>query len=297
LLSTVTTAGGSLVYTDEDGDGFSETATVTVAGITATTEACKVKVYFTGKDGEMEWEIRPARKKTLVGGVFMATFDSWLFIDPDLQSVYPDENGFSAVDISTIANYVTSAEVYYERADTTLVSAQFAWEPSVTSTFCSCCNGTGCEACAETTQNGCATIRDARTGILTPTPATYDTSWTIDGFSGACRAPDQVRLWYFAGEQSKEFLSGRSCDPLSSQWAKIIAELATARLEKPPCGCAFVRQRFEYFQEDLTKSISGQSFFSGNDATDSPFGPTRGAVLAWKAVKHLVGRRMAGVAV
>ena len=299
LLGTVNVAGGSLAYTDEDSDGFYETATVTVAGITATTDVCKIKVYFTGQGGVREWEIRPPRSKTLVGGVFTGIFPSWLFIDPDLQSVYPTEAGFAAIDISTVANFVTSAEVYYEYNDTTATTAQFDWEPAgVTSGICSCCGGSGCEVCSLTSQNGCAHVRDARTGILVPAPATYD---AVNGWTGAvysvCRAPQQVHFWYYAGEQAQEFLEGRTCDPLSNFWAQTIAWLATARLGQPPCSCAGVRSRFNYLQEDLSKAESGLSYFAGQDVTANPFGSMRGEVLVWRRIKHMIPKRMVGVAI
>ncbi len=299
LLGTATVGALTLEYTDDDSDGFYETATVTVAGITATTEVCKVKVYFTGKGGAMEWEIRPERSKNLSGGTFTATFDSWLFIDPELQSVYPTEDGFSAVDISTTDNFVTSVEVYYEYTDTTATSAQFVWEPTYTTGFCTCCDGSGCEACTMTTQDGCAHVRDYQTGILVPTPSTYTagSGWTSTGYTAACRAPDQVRLWYRAGEQSEEFKAGRSCDPLSNQWALVIAWLATSYLIKPPCNCAGVRAKFEYLQEDLTRNAQGLSYFTGDDVLECPFGSTRGGMLAWKRVKHLMGRRLFGAVI
>ena len=55
-LGTATVAGGSLAYTDEDGDGFAETATVELA--TTLTDETQIKVYFTDTLGAQEWEIR-----------------------------------------------------------------------------------------------------------------------------------------------------------------------------------------------------------------------------------------------
>lgn len=298
LLGTPTTAGGGIVYTDNDADGFYETATVTLAGITATTDVCKVKLYVAGMGGAMEWEIRPERTKTLVAGALTARFDSWLFINPDLQAEYPTDEGFSAVDISTTANFVTSVDVYYEYTDTTDTSAQFLWEPITVGGFCNCCSGTGCSACTLTTQNGCSHIRDAKTGILVPTPSSYDAvnGWTASGYD-VCRAPDQVKFWYYAGDRSDEFLSGRSCDPLSDFWARLIATLATARLVRPPCGCPGVKARFEFLQEDLTLSEGSKSYFSGPDVLGSPFGTRRGEVMAWRRIKHAMPKRLAGVSV
>lgn len=287
-----------VVYSDDDGDGFTETATVTLAGITATTDVCKVKVYFTGMSGVQEWEIRPERSKTLAAGAFNAKFDSWLFIDPDLQSVYPTDAEFGAIDISTINAFVATVDVFYERTDSTQASAEFQWEPVTVGGFCYCCGGSGCSACSLTTQDGCAHIRDARAGILVPTPATYAaaTGWTATGYT-VCRAPDQVNLWYRAGDISNEFLGGRTCEPLSDYWASTIAMLATARLVKPPCSCQGVRARFDYLREDLSKAEGGVSYFAGQDVLSNPLGTSRGEILVWRRALKMIPRRMVGVSV
>jgi hypothetical protein len=59
LVGTATTVGLSLAYTDTDGDGFFETATITLP--TTLTDACSIKVYHASHDGDQEWEIRRHR--------------------------------------------------------------------------------------------------------------------------------------------------------------------------------------------------------------------------------------------
>src|SRR5512139_3085186 len=59
LIATATTAGGTMAFSDADGDGYSETVTVTAA--TTLTDACDLHVYFAGELGAPEWEIRPTR--------------------------------------------------------------------------------------------------------------------------------------------------------------------------------------------------------------------------------------------
>jgi hypothetical protein len=45
------------VFSDEDGDGYAETVTVTC--VTTVTDEEELHVFFTGKNGRDEWEVRP----------------------------------------------------------------------------------------------------------------------------------------------------------------------------------------------------------------------------------------------
>lgn len=291
LIETVTVAGGSLVYQDNDSDGLYETASITVNNVTVT-DLCEIKVYFTGMDGQQEWEIRPYRTATLSGGVLDMTFDSWLFIDPEELSKYPTDDGFQAVDLSTVTPLVTSVDVYRVYNDISEASAVFAWENGTPGCICTSCSGAGCPACSDTEQDGCIQVRDAEEGIIVPVPASYsDGSWSITTFD-VCRAPDKLNLYYLAGDQSNEYLRGISCDPLSDQWAWCIIWLAIARLERPPCSCNRLKNMFDYLREDLAHSVPGGSYYMGLDLQTNPFGTHRGELMAWKRVKHHVGRRM-----
>jgi hypothetical protein len=291
LVGTPTVGSGSIAYTDEDGDGFFERATVTVA--TTLTEACELKAYFTGEGGAQEWEIRPARSKVISGGTLTMVFDSWLFIDPDLQAYHPDMDGFTAIDITTTANFVTTVDIYREYTDNSVASAQFFWEPEINSGIvtCSNCGGTGCVACTFTTQDGCLLVRDVEGGWVVPTPATYDATsaqWTASAYS-VCRDPDQVKIWYYAGEMDDDFLSGSSCDPLSDFFARAIAWLATARVERPFCQCGNVTSLVASWREELAM-VGETSHLFDFDLLDAPFGTRRGELMAFKAVSML-GKR------
>jgi hypothetical protein len=297
LVGTATTTGGSLSYTDEDGDGQVDTATITLA--TTLTDACEINTYFADQSGDPEWEIRPARSKTISGGNVVLVYDSWLFIDPDIVSAYPTTAGFSGVDITTVANYVTSVDIYREYTDFTQQSAEFSWEPKpnnlLFTTFCTSCGGTGCVTCQNTIQNGCLHIRDVDRGILVPVPATYDATdarWEEDQWT-ECREPDTVKVWYYAGDLSERFLREVDCDPLAMHFAQAIAWMATARLERPPCGCNNIRSMFAALRRDLAFVGSGEGEGSYNvsfDELDNPFGTRRGEIQAWRRIRKLVER-------
>ena len=291
LVGTASTVGGSLAYTDDDGDGLAETATITLA--TVLTDECEIKVYHTGHNGEQEWEIRPHRTKVISGGNVVITFDSWLLIDPTLYDLYPTDAGFQGIDISTAANFVTAVDVYREYNDASQASAVFHWESSVAASYsCSECLGTGCPACADTTQDGCMHIRDEMQGTVVPVPAAYSSgSWTMESFS-VCRAPDRVHLWYYAGDRANLNLRGSTCEPLSDYWAWIILWLSIARLERPPCSCNRLENWFDFLRTDLiAMPAGGTSHFTTRDIEECPFGTHYGEVKAWKRIKNHIEKR------
>jgi len=287
----------TVTYSDPDGDGWSERATISFA--TTLTEACELKVYFEDKSGAQEWEIRPALSKSISGGVATLTFNSWLFVDPTLQTLPPTTDDFTAIAIDTTANLVTEVDVYREYTDTAGTSATFYWEPTpqYLNALCPACGGAGCQACTLTTQDGCLHIRDAEAGIVVPQPATYsDGEWSSSAFT-VCRDPDYVKLWYYAGLLDNRWLRGVECDPLPQAMAEAIAWMATARLERPFCAGTVATALFNKMQTDMSVTQGDVSFFVPPGDMANPFGTRRGEILAWRRINGLTERRMVGVAV
>ena len=298
LLGQPTVAGGGVTFSDDDGDTFSETVTVTQA--TTLTDECEIKVYFTGHAGEPEWEIRPARTKAIAGGTFTATFYAWQFINPDLWEAFPLHSlgGTAAVDLDA-GSYVTQVDVYREYNDPTATSAVFYWEPEpsdIGGGICSCCGGSGCVRCTLTEQNGCATIRNAEVGWLSLSPATYD---AVDGVWDSatwsvCRNPDQIKVYYYCGNLSELNRAGRRCDGLSDTWARVIAHLATARLRRPLCDCSGVSSLVDWLQTDMAVSTREESRTVLWDDLSNPFGTRRGEMEAYRHCRTLEQGRIAG---
>lgn len=296
-IGTATTGGGTLVFSDPDGDGFNETATITLplpAALTAV-DTCEVKTYFDG-ESTLDWEIRPPRSVTIVGANIVIVFWSWQLIDPDLWEAFPTTG--SGLDTLNLAGtiYVATVDVYREFNDTTAQSAEFFWEPDpanvITRILCSSCGGTGCAACALTTQDGCVRIRDVHAGIVVPEPANYDTdeaAWESQAWT-ECREPDQVKVWYYAGDLDQRFLAGRSCEALSQFWAQTIAWLAVARLERELCSCAARTNLVRKLRTDASfSSREGGSYTLTDSDLGNPFGTLIGEIRAWRRVSKVVG--------
>jgi hypothetical protein len=301
LIDTATTGGGSLVYSDEDGDGFAETATVTLA--TTLTDVCELKVYFSDTSADPAWEIRPPRSKTITGGNVQFVFDSWLFIDPDVQAAYPTVAGFEAIDISSVNNYVSSVDVYREYTDSTAASAVFMWEPQpqgldTVSFCCTLCSGSGCPACVLTTQDGCLHIRDAERGYVVPTPAAYNSTtaqWDQSTYD-QCRDATMVSMYYYAGEYDNRWLCGHTCEPLSNFWAHTIAWIATARLDRDPCQCGTVQKFFDHLRQDLAM-VGEQSHQLDPELLANPLGTRRGEIMAWQRMTKIAKKVVRGGAI
>jgi len=290
----------AIIRSDADGDGFQETATVSIA--TALTDACEVKVYFEGHAGDPEWEIRPLRSKSISGGVFTATFWIWQAIHPELWEAFPTSDGAHALDLTDAAIYETLVDVYREFVDFSLPSAHFYWEPDPVSTvsgICGSCGGSGCPSCTLQVQDGCAHVRDVHGGLLVPQPASYDATagqWGAADWVD-CREPDLVKVNYYAGDLDRKFLSGRACEPLSLYWAQAIAWLATARLSRPFCSCGTVEKLVNDLRWDTARTGADEPAYT-LDPRDgaNPFGTLVGEVKAWRRVRRFVGAR-ASVAV
>jgi hypothetical protein len=288
LVATATTAAGTLTYTDDDGDGFFETATVTVP--TTLTNVREVKVFFSGYSGDAPWEIRPARARSISGGVYTAKFYSWQFIDPDELDHPLTSDGFQAVDLSpvsppiTIAPLVTTVDVYRIYNNTGATSAQFQWEPLPVVPAWPALVGAVTDTPGELTlQNGVFHIRDARLGTVVPEPATYaNGTWTAASFVKT-HDPDAVNLWYYAGDYG-ETLGSNVEDPLADQYARAILQIAVARLERPFCSCGNLTSLIRQWQADVT--VMSNDVQVPQEDLDNPFGLHFGEILAWRAVRN-----------
>jgi len=283
--TTALDTGVAVAYSDEDGDGYDETATITVAGVTA--NVCECKVYFAGEAAAQEYEIRPYRTKTLVAGTLTVTFWAWQLLDPDLWEELPTLD-FTAIDLDTAGNYVATVDVYREYTSSSVASAVFYWVPTA-SVVCTSCGGTGCTACELTTQDGCLNIQDAERGSVIPVPGSYDSdelSWAGSAFT-VCRDPDQVKLYYYAGDLDNRWRRCTTCEPLSNWWAQTIAYLATARLERPFCNCGNSTGLAEHLRVDL--ALVGETSRNVSfDLLGNPLGTRRGEVMAWQRISRIV---------
>lgn len=271
----------NVVYTDDDGDGFKETATVTLAD---EPDWENLRFYYKDTDADQRWEIRPVR--SIDTALLEIRFDSWLLIKPELRSAFPTDQQIK-VDISTTDNLVTEIDAYIEYNNTDAVTAEFIWSDG-------------------SSQNGFVQIVDHEAGIVRPSPANFEES--LDCFLVTPTSPlyggyepEKVRLKIYAGKRDQDHLSmyaGYVYEPLSDFFAEAILMLATARLRRDMCGCLNVTKAAKELQEDMSLVSPQGNFLAVSDAIQNcKWGTRRGEWLAWNRVNGYSDRLLSSALV
>lgn len=273
--TTLLGADRPITYSDDDLDGYDETATVT-ATVAAGTSACEVRVFYPGKSAAPEWEIRPARV-AVVGVTATIIFRRELAVLEALQeALEPNE-----VEGDDDAAFLEEVDVYRVYNDPS-APATLLWN-----NFSVCgCGSSGCPTCEYSAQTGCLNIiGDPLLGNLSYSPAEWDADangFTILALTPA-RQPDIVRLWYYAGLRDKS----QACPlrDMDRAWQRTVANYAASMLDRPPCSC--VQERWERLRVD-------RAFTGGAEETSSytvtasdlgnPLGTRHGAIEAWRRI-------------
>lgn len=263
--------------TDDDGDGYDETVTITVA--TTITDLNEFHVFYPNKGGNQAWEIRPITV-SVNGGFATIRFKSWQI------ALASKMDGFNPqpLDADSAASYESTVDVYRVYNDPA-TQAQFIWEGD----FGGC--GT-CAACQLSTQSGCFHFRDARLGIVVPSPASWnqDNSQFDSSEWNACREPDQVRLWYLSGYVDHSL--DRPYAEMSPYWKYAVAYFAASKLDHSVCGCSNVQQFIEKWRRDSAfSSMSEGGFTLTAEMAANRLGTSMGALYAYRAV-HKPGVRI-----
>ncbi len=258
-----------VVYTDEDGDGVLDTATITVIGLyNPPTSECEIIVVPRNMDPESrEWRIRPLTVSVdSVTGDITITGPRWLFVEPIVWRT------IASVSLDDDTSFATRVDVYRQYNDPQQ-QAQIVWDNP--GDLCNTSTG----VCVETCQNACLTVVSRRPGLVTTTPATYNTGvWTYQAWLRNVY-PTKARLWYLAG------YDGRWCQPCNQMGARLkeaIVRLANVYMIEPPCGCGVTEARWKRDREEM--SIDSTDVVTAQ----STFGTTaRGAIFALSVVNSL----------
>ena len=291
-------AGAAVVYTDQDGDGYDETATVTVnvpaSGDAHTTDACDLAVYYPGEAAADAWEVRPLRSAVITAGVATLVMYRQQLVLPDLLEALVPE----AVDGDVNSNFLTTVDVY-RHWNNPEQQVQFLWSPLPWALdSCGGCGSDDCAACTAYSQYGCLLGNNYRLGIVHYQPGTWDAA--TGGYTevpyAVGRQPDRLRLWYYAGNQDTR----QACPTLQMEgtWERAVAYLALSLLDRELCGCNNLENLALHYREDLalvdsTQTGSRSYNLGRSKLLDNPFGTTRGAVQAWQranAEGRVVGR-------
>lgn len=262
-------AGRPITYTDPDGDGYFELATITCA--TTVTEPEEIAIYYPGESGSDEWEIRPI-SVVISGGTATITCRREQLVAKNLLIVLDPE----AVDGSVVGNFLTTVDVYRHYNDPQ-TQVQFMWEGG-----CSC-GESACHACTYTVQNGCLLVRNPRLGFVAGSPADWnaESSAFDSALFSACRSPDKARVWYRAGLRYRN-----SVLTMHPQWERVVANLALTLMDRPFCGCTSLEHVTRLAKEDFAlQKVDGDSYRVSRFLLENPIGTTRGAIEAWRMIQ------------
>lgn len=251
----------SVTYQDADGDGYGETAVVSVD---TDLPASEIAIFPTGYGYHPSWQIRWPRHHFRSGGVLTFLTDFWLMIEPELQAGLPGEYR-ELIDLTQPGTLLTEVDVYRVYTDDTDPSAvQFAWEPNP-----------GQEATIGLeTRGGLAYVRDADAGLVAP--------WWSEGHR---MSPDSVRITYLSGVASRDYLDGRTLNPVDDHLANAVFYLAVARLQRDVCACTNAHALAADLRQDMALVSPAGNFLAVADAIqECPFGTRVGE---WKAYQQL----------
>jgi hypothetical protein len=269
-LKSLLQANAAVVRTDLDGDGYTETCTVTVP--VTTTDTNEIRAYYANESGADAWEIRPI-KVSISGGFATITFKAWQI---PIKGALDDLNAV-ALDADLAGSYETVVDAY-RVYNFEYPQVQMLWE-----SYPNCCGS--CTACQLGTQDGCFHLRDPRLGILVPAPATWDARLLTYSSAewSACREPDQVRLWYYSGFRDNSIL--RPYADLSPKWEFAVAVFAASKFERAVCGCSNVNQFIEKWRRDGAYSSQNEGGFTMTaEQASNRLGTSQGALYAWRVI-------------
>lgn len=257
--ATLIQAGAAITYSDADGDGVDDTATMTVNGVTATAE--EIQIFFRTADGapgagDARYQIEPV-KVSVAGGVATITGHRALFVKPDTiwdvpyNPSDPNYRTRNYADTALATGFVTAVDVYRVYNDST-VQAQILSDPLL---------GWDMSSPGTTVVDAAlARIVNAKAGIF---QARFD--------CGQCGPPypQYARVYY------------RSGLPLANGQPDIgilraIIRLANANMYRKLC--TFCPETAEIWNQDREQETIAQRHV-GN-----PFGTLRGQVAAWITV-------------
>jgi hypothetical protein len=288
-LLTLLNNNVAVTRNDADADTIAEVFTSDPVPVPDCTVGDDVRVFFRAADRLdqplEEWEIRPVRvviDDSGGAGNWTATINgpAYLLVQPARVLVVNPECQFAVEDDT----YVDGLEVYLRSTDTSQQGVAL-WN----------------DGCAATLQVLCASDLWKKQGLITAQSVTLESEDPVDPcepmrIEAACVAlnqtecPQRLLVNYRAGYPLK---NGR----MDRHIGRSIAYLAAALLARNFCGCGcdedndilgWYRSLRLYGAKENILAVSMKQI-------ENPFGPERGAIMAWETAKNYRLRFLAGL--
>lgn len=294
LEGTLSSSGATLAYTDSDGDGLIDLATIQFTPA-ALLDVDALECYFNDRNGEQPsnaWKIEPIKAlQDSITLLVTITARAWQCVPPQAyDQVIP-----AALDPTTSAIYAPAIDVYLHTCDPTGTTtddcqAVLIWETTPYPGWATVCFN--CDLNFNNSRDPAAVayaiarvgVRDAQAGIVYFGEAIYNTTsqqWLSQPMSN-CRPPDRILIRYYAGDSL-------------SNWQKTLANLSAAELGKRVCACSSANEMIYQQQIDRADNSSSKidQFNLSQDDLGNPLGSKTGQIYAWKQIRHL--RHIGGV--
>lgn len=258
-------------YSDLDGDGYKETATVTVS--TSVTNEWEIRVYFPGMGADDTWEIRPISVDlNTTTQTATITFRRELCVDPELWEKVPAPYDTAlVVDGDDDTNFTSTVDVYRVYNDPSS-QVTFISEPSNTTN--------------PTEESGFIHVRDSRNGILAYYRADWDAAtnqYVFSTFQNGIE-PQKLVVNYLAGRL--DWSQPSPYRQMSPIWERLIAYYTLSLLRREPMGCDNFKAIYDLQTEDLAKASREGSFAIMPEDLRNPLGTSRAAISLWKLIQR-----------
>lgn len=266
----------AVIYSDCDGDGYRELATVAVE--TTVTEPQEIRLYYTGENGADAWEIRPI-KVSIETGTATITFPKYLVPLAEKWVIGPtsDDPRWRAIDGDVESNFIETLDVYRVYTD-----------PSEQATFyhnAALCVGDDEDGDGFITGEARLKLRDARLGIVSYEPAAWDAD--TSAFTARCSSypdPDRILISYRAGLRSNDVV--QPLIQMDALWERAIVYYALTLLDRASNICDNTQNIYEHMSEDLALSENTRSYSLSFKDMQNPLGTTRAAIKLWRMIEQ-----------
>lgn len=262
-------AAAAVVYSDADGDGYAETATVTVP--TSVTDGQEVHVYYPSKAGADAWEIRPITV-TLSGGNAVIVFKKELAVDENLIEKYPSpDDPTIVVDGDDNNNFLATVDVYRVYHDGSDHGTMYG--------------ESSCDDNSPATGTVELVVRNGPLGIFAYSQMDWNaTDLEFNHPASPVYEAYRILLNYRAGVVN-HFLPRPYLD-MEPQWERAIVYYAVSLLDREVSGCENTHNIWAKQSEDLALSDQGKSYSVAFADLSNPLGTTRAALNLWKMIKR-----------
>lgn len=240
-----------VVRVDKDGDGFFETAQITIPD---SVDADQIRIYYPSQNGEDSWEIRPTRLANTT------TLEVPVYMIPKWERL----EGFNPTPIDPLDDtaYLETVDIYQVYTNTE-VQIELLWNQCV-------CD----EPCVLGASSNCGYIKDYRLGYVVYNPAVYTNC-------GCRNDPDHIKIYYQSGQTANDVRPSQVLDPY---WVGPIAYLAPSFFNQEARNCCDGKQTtlVSKWAEDFTLNDGNRTYFTTEFMANNPFGiMTKGAYYAY----------------